>query len=187
RTYSLGMRQRLGIAAALLKDPEVLILDEPANGLDPAGMKEVRDLLRNLADEGRTVFLSSHLLGEVQQICDRVAILSRGRCIATGPVGEVLAQGRAAGMLVRVDDAPGAMAVLSAAGIESTLQDGVVRVSLPAAEGGRITKALADREIYLKELRQDEVSLERVFLELTGDGVEGHMTTPGRPDAELPS
>ncbi|HEV8421258.1 MAG TPA: ATP-binding cassette domain-containing protein, partial [Actinomycetota bacterium] len=91
RTYSLGMKQRLGIAAALLKDPELLILDEPANGLDPAGIKEVRDLLRTLGAEGRTVFVSSHQLSEVQVMCDRVAILSRGRCVAAGPVGEVLA------------------------------------------------------------------------------------------------
>src|SRR6266536_2551151 len=137
RTYSLGMRQRLGIAAALLKDPEVLILDEPANGLDPAGMKEVRDLLRSLADEGRTVFLSSHLLGEVQQICDRVAILSRGRCIAAGPVAEVLARGRAAGMLVRVDDATGALAALTAAGLGATVQDGVVRVEVAPQDAAR--------------------------------------------------
>src|SRR5947208_1759666 len=82
RTYSLGMKQRLGIGAALLKDPELLILDEPANGLDPAGIKEVRDLLRALGKEGRTVFVSSHQLPEVQAMCDRVAILSRGRCVA---------------------------------------------------------------------------------------------------------
>jgi len=169
RTYSLGMRQRLGIAAALLKDPEVLILDEPANGLDPAGMKEVRDLLRSLADEGRTVFLSSHLLGEVQQICDRVAILSRGRCIAAGPVGEVLARGQVAGMLVRVDDAAGALAALTAAGLGASLQDGVVRVEVAPQDAAVITKALADRGLYLKELRPEEVSLERVFLELTGE------------------
>src|SRR5919108_5186571 len=91
KTYSLGMRQRLGIAAALLKDPALLILDEPANGLDPAGIKEVRDLLRRLGGEGRTVFVSSHILSEVQQTCDRVAILARGRCIATGAVSDVLA------------------------------------------------------------------------------------------------
>jgi ABC-2 type transport system ATP-binding protein len=184
RTYSLGMRQRLGIAAALLKDPEVLILDEPANGLDPAGMKEVRDLLRNLAREGRTVFLSSHLLGEVQQVCDRVAILSRGRCIAAGPVGEVLAQGRAAAMLVRVDDTASALAALASAGIDATIQDGLVRANVPADEGARVTKALADRGVYLKELRADEVSLESVFLELTGDGTSGRMAEPPRPDTE---
>ena len=90
RTYSLGMKQRLGIAAALLKDPALLILDEPANGLDPAGIVEVRELIRSLGNEGRTVFVSSHLLSEVEQTADRVAILARGRLITSGPVGEVL-------------------------------------------------------------------------------------------------
>src|SRR5262249_30082377 len=102
KAYSLGMKQRLGIAAALLKDPEVLILDEPANGLDPAGIREVRELIRTLGAEGRTVFLSSHLLGEIEQVCDRVAILARGRCITTGTVDEVLRVGRAAGVVARL-------------------------------------------------------------------------------------
>jgi ABC-2 type transport system ATP-binding protein len=102
--YSLGMKQRLGIAAALLKDPAVLILDEPANGLDPAGIKEVRELLRSLAAEGRTVFLSSHILSEVQAVCDRVAIVARGRTIATGSVRQVLARGRPTGLVVRLDE-----------------------------------------------------------------------------------
>ncbi|HEX2063176.1 MAG TPA: ATP-binding cassette domain-containing protein, partial [Acidimicrobiales bacterium] len=96
RGYSLGMRQRLGIAIALLKDPDVLVLDEPANGLDPGGIKEVRDLLGRLGREGRTVFVSSHILSEVQQVCDRVAILSWGRCVAAGPVDEVLVSRRRA-------------------------------------------------------------------------------------------
>ncbi|MGH9282871.1 MAG: ABC transporter ATP-binding protein, partial [Acidimicrobiales bacterium] len=95
RTYSLGMRQRLGVAAALLKDPALLVLDEPANGLDPAGIKEIRELVRRLGAEGRTVFVSSHLLTEIQATCDRVAILTRGRCVAAGPVQEVLTAGRA--------------------------------------------------------------------------------------------
>ena len=89
RTYSLGMRQRLGIAAALLPDPELLVLDEPANGLDPAGIVEMRGLLRRLGEEGRTVFLSSHQLNEVEQICDHVAVIVQGRCVASGPVREV--------------------------------------------------------------------------------------------------
>ncbi|HEV8165756.1 MAG TPA: ATP-binding cassette domain-containing protein, partial [Actinomycetota bacterium] len=117
KRYSLGMRQRLGLAAALLKDPEVLILDEPANGLDPAGIKEVRDLLRGLGGEGRTVFVSSHLLSEVRQTCDRVAILARGRCVAAGPVAEVLTNGHGAGLLVRLEDPQRGGAVLAAAGI----------------------------------------------------------------------
>src|SRR5688500_11400837 len=93
RTYSLGMRQRLGLAQALLKDPEILLLDEPANGLDPAGIKEIRELLRSLGDEGRTVFVSSHLLVEIQHTCDRVAILTERRCIASGTVEDVLRRG----------------------------------------------------------------------------------------------
>src|SRR5438093_5185677 len=109
RTYSSGMRQRLGIGAALLKDPELLILDEPANGLDPAGIKEMRDLLRRLGDEGRTVFVSSHILSEVQHTADQVAILARGRAVAMGPVGDVLSAGRSKGVLVRMDDIPRGM------------------------------------------------------------------------------
>ena len=105
RKYSLGMRQRLALGAALLKDPALLILDEPANGLDPAGIRSVRELLRRLGDEGRTVFVSSHLLAEIQQTCDRVAILSRGHCVAQGTVAEVIAEsGSPAAMLVVVDD-----------------------------------------------------------------------------------
>src|SRR3954469_7993791 len=90
KNYSLGMRQRLGLAAALLKDPELLILDEPANGLDPQGVSDTRDLLRSLASEGRTIFLSSHLLHEVERSCDYVAIIDHGHCIAEGPMATVL-------------------------------------------------------------------------------------------------
>ena len=104
--YSLGMRQRLGLAHALLGDPEVLILDEPANGLDPAGMRDVRTLLRRLGDEGRTVFVSSHLLAEVEQLCDHVGVLARGRCVAVGAVDEVLASAGTRGVDVRLDDEP---------------------------------------------------------------------------------
>ena len=89
RTYSMGMRQRLGLASCLLPDPELLILDEPMNGLDPAGMREMRDMLRGLADEGRTVVLSSHLLDEVERTCDEVAIVDQGKVIRQGPIGEL--------------------------------------------------------------------------------------------------
>src|SRR5439155_7695027 len=115
RTYSLGMKQRLGIAATLLKDPSVLILDEPANGLDPAGIVEVRELLRTLGAEGRTVFVSSHQLAEVQTVCDQVAILSRGRAVAFGPVTDVLASSRSRGLIVRLDDLPAGLAALAEA------------------------------------------------------------------------
>jgi ABC-2 type transport system ATP-binding protein len=185
RTYSLGMRQRLGLAAALLKDPAVLILDEPANGLDPAGLKEVRDLLRRLGDEGRTIFLSSHLLGEVQQICDRVAILSRGATIASGPVEEVLAQSRAAGLFVRVGDVGAGLAALADAGVKATGVDGGIRVVLAPREASRVTRILAERGLYLSELRPDVASLESVFLELTeAPPAPVHGAAPASP---LPS
>ena len=172
KSYSLGMRQRLGVAAALLRDPELLILDEPANGLDPAGIKEVRELLRRLGDEGRTVFVSSHLLSEVQQMCDRVAILARGRLIAEGPVREVLAQGRSAGLVVRLDALEEGRRALEAAGIGVT-QDGTsLHVRLPSSEAATVTRLLAQQGLYLSELRPDEVDLETVFLELTSQRPE---------------
>jgi len=171
KTYSLGMRQRLGIGAALLKDPEVLILDEPANGLDPAGIKEVRELLRRLGDEGRTVFVSSHILSEVQHTADRVAILSRGRCVVTGPVHEVLASGRSEGLIVRLDELARGLEALRSAGIEAVVDDHAIRVSLPQADAALVSRALADRGLYLTELRPDELDLETVFLELTSGTV----------------
>ena len=170
RTYSLGMKQRLGLAAVLLKDPELLVLDEPANGLDPAGLKEVRDLLRSLADEGRTVFLSSHLLNEVQMICDSVAILAHGRCIAQGPVQEVLHVRGGNAFVVRAPKVRDAKSALAKAGFPSTFRgDQSLRVIGAPASAGAITKALADAHIYLTELRPEEISLEAVFLELTGE------------------
>jgi ABC-2 type transport system ATP-binding protein len=169
RTYSLGMKQRLGIAAALMKDPDVLVLDEPANGLDPAGIVEVRELLRRLGKEGRTVFVSSHILSEVQQTADRVAILARGRCVAAGPVAEVLATERAMGVLVKVADLEAGRAALVAAGLDAQLDGDLLRVAIAPAEAGSVTRALADRGLYLTELRPDTVDLETVFLELTRD------------------
>lgn len=169
--YSLGMRQRLGIAAALLKDPQLLILDEPANGLDPAGIKQVRGLLKRLGDEGRTVFVSSHLLSEVQHTCDHVAILARGRCVANGPVNEVLSRGRSTVMTVKLEDLEAGRLVLNAAGIASTIVDGAIRVELDASGGERIARTLAAHDLFPSELRPEELDLETVFLELT-DAVE---------------
>jgi ABC-2 type transport system ATP-binding protein len=174
RRYSLGMRQRLGLAAALLKDPALLVLDEPANGLDPAGMKDVRELLRRLASEGRTVFLSSHLLAEVEQTCDTVAILKEGRCIACAPMREVLADagdtgGRRA-TIVRVDDLARARTVLARAGIEVEVVDHHVRAL--TTDGAAITQALAGAGLWVTELRPQEVSLEDLFIALTGAPVQ---------------
>lgn len=167
KDYSLGMRQRLAIAAALLKTPELLILDEPANGLDPAGIREVRGLLRRLGAEGTTVFVSSHILSEVQQMCDDVAILSGGRCVAAGPVSEVLSNGKAAGMTVRISDGPRAVAALQASKIDATFDGTVVRVAMEPLDGARISEALANHGLYPSELRANEIDLETVFLELT--------------------
>src|SRR3954470_4507179 len=117
KAYSLGMKQRLAIAATLLRDPSLLILDEPANGLDPAGIVEVRELLRSLGAEGRTVFVSSHILSEVQQTADQVAIIARGRLVKAGPVHDVLSAGRARGLIVKVADVPAAVRLLADAQI----------------------------------------------------------------------
>jgi ABC-2 type transport system ATP-binding protein len=169
RTYSLGMRQRLGIAAALLKDPAVLVLDEPANGLDPAGIKEIRQLVRRLGDEGRTVFVSSHLLTEIQATCDRVAILTRGRCVAAGPVDDVLSAGRTGTMVARLADVAAGAAALVAAGIGARVVGDAVHVDLPPSEAARVSETLAAARLWITELRPQAVSLEDVFLELTGE------------------
>ena len=165
--YSLGMKQRLGIAAALLKQPALLILDEPSNGLDPAGIVEMRELVRRLGHDGRTtVFLSSHLLGEVQQVCDRVSILAHGRLVADGPVGEVLASRATGDVRLQVADPMGAKAVLDAAGFHTTsLGDAwcVHAVDDPA----RVTRVLADAGHYVSELSPMQADLESVFLDLT--------------------
>ncbi len=173
KAYSLGMRQRLAIAAALLKDPELLILDEPANGLDPAGIREVRELLRRLAAEGRTILVSSHILSEVRLMCDRVAILSRGRCVRHGSVDELLRGTTGHGLFVKVDDLPRAAAVLTRAGMEAAVAGDRIRVVLPSADGAAVSRALAAEGMYPSELRPDEADLETVFLQLTGEGEAG--------------
>jgi ABC-2 type transport system ATP-binding protein len=168
--YSLGMRQRLGIAAAMLKQPSLLILDEPSNGLDPAGMKEVRDLLRRLGDSGTTVLLSSHLLTEVQQICDEVSIVTRGRLVTTGRVADVLAAHSTHAFRLGISDGPAAVTVLNGAGFTATDQgqQGVLVANVD--DGAAITRALAQAGQYVAWLMPETVDLEQVFLQLTGDG-----------------
>ena len=169
RTYSLGMKQRLGIAAALLKDPSVLLLDEPANGLDPAGIVEFRELIRSLGAEGRTVFVSSHILSEVQRTADRVAIIARGRLVKAGPVNEVLAAGRARGLVVRLSDLPAGALALADAQIPAVVAGNTLSVDLPPEQAERVTRVLAAKDLYVSELRPEEIDLETVFLELTKD------------------
>ena len=168
--FSTGMRQRLGIAAALLSGPELVVLDEPANGLDPAGIKEVRELLRRLGAEGRTVFVSSHILSEVQQMAERVAIIARGRRVADGRVSDVLASRTSSGVLVRVPDVEQAGRSLDRAGIGWTREGERLRVAIDPQDGADVTRILASDGVYLSELRPVEADLETVFLELTADG-----------------
>jgi ABC-2 type transport system ATP-binding protein len=165
RNYSLGMRQRLGIAHALMGDPSVLILDEPANGLDPAGIRWMRDLLRSYADQGGTVLLSSHLLHEIEVIADDIVVIGNGTIVAQGTKNDLLA---AAGTVVR-SAAPSTLAhALELAGIASTLgPDGAVRTQADAAHVGQVALAAG---VALTELRPaDGAGLEEMFLELTAE------------------
>ena len=163
--YSLGMRQRLGLATALLGDPEVLVLDEPANGLDPAGVRWLRDLLRSLAAEGRTILVSSHVLAEVALIVDRVVIIHRGKLIQQASIAEVLA-GAQGGTRVRSPEASRLRALLAAQGATVTeLEDTTLVADLPPE---RIGELAAANGIVLHELDVERATLEEVFLELTG-------------------
>jgi ABC-2 type transport system ATP-binding protein len=164
--YSLGMRQRLGLAAALLGDPEVLVLDEPANGLDPQGIRWLRDFLRSLAAEGRTILISSHVLSEVAQTVDEVVIIHRGKLIRHAAMADV--ESMAAGStIVRSPTAQRLAELLAAAQIDATsLADGGLSVAAPPERVGEIA---AEHQIVLHELSVERASLEEVFLELTGD------------------
>ena len=165
RYYSLGMRQRLGIAAALLGGPQVLVLDEPANGLDPAGIRWMRDLLRGFADAGGTVLLSSHLLHEIEVIADDLVVIGRGRIVAQGAKAELLA---AAGTVVRARDTDGLARGIQRAGMAATMRpDGSIQTDATPDQVGEV--ALAER-VVLTELRAaDGAGLEEMFLELTAD------------------
>jgi ABC-2 type transport system ATP-binding protein len=163
-SYSLGMRQRLGIATALIGDPAVLILDEPANGLDPAGIRWMRDLLRSHADRGGTVLLSSHLLREIEVIADDIVMIGKGRILAQGSKTELL---QATGSVVRAADMHALRQALDAAGLESTVPgDGTLRIDADTSRVGRV--ALGAR-VALTELRTADGGLEEMFLELTAD------------------
>jgi ABC-type multidrug transport system ATPase subunit len=169
RTYSQGMKQRLGVASALLKDPEVLILDEPTTGLDPKGMAEMRSFIGGLGHRGRTVLLSSHLMSEVEQVCDRVGVIDRGVLVKEGSVDEL--RGHAV-LLVRaeplehagrvVNELPGVAAVATS--------DGALKVTADPAAAPAIIRALVGAGVAVAELRPERASLEDVFLNLTREG-----------------
>jgi ABC-2 type transport system ATP-binding protein len=167
-TYSLGMKQRLGIAAALLKEPELLILDEPTNGLDPQGMADVRNLIIELGKGDRTVLISSHLLGEVEQMCTRVGVIRKGKIVAEGTVDQLRG---AATLTVRGAPEATAKAILiAAAGVENVtaLADGGFSLVVDLQRTADINRQLVQAGVAVTELHADERSLEDVFMELTG-------------------
>lgn len=166
KKYSLGMKQRLGVAAALLKDPELLILDEPTNGLDPKGMAEMRDLIRSLGRGERTVLLSSHLMGEVEQICDRVGVIREGRLVAEGSVEELRGTN---GLLVRAEPLERAVTVArEIAGVEKIeLVGSALELVADPELAPEIARCMISAGVDLKELRLARRSLEEAFFELT--------------------
>jgi ABC-type multidrug transport system ATPase subunit len=170
-TYSLGMQQRLGIAGALLKDPELLILDEPTNGMDPAGMAEMRGFIRDLGQGRRTVLLSSHLMTEVEQVADRVGVISKGELVREGTVDEL--RGRES-LWVRAEPLDQAERVLGALRVVEGVArlDGGLRIAADLAAAPVINRALVEAGIAVGELRPERDSLEKIFLDLTQGGEE---------------
>jgi ABC-2 type transport system ATP-binding protein len=166
--YSMGMKQRLGIASTLLRDPELILLDEPTSGLDPAGTKEVRDLIPRLAKENCAIFLCSHLLHEVELVCQRVIIIKQGVKLVDASVSDLVAQGQQ--LQIKVDDPARAATILTGLPwIKSVkTEDGYIMVEAPREGAARVNRALAESGIFASEIVSRSVSLESVFLQLTG-------------------
>jgi ABC-2 type transport system ATP-binding protein len=176
--FSLGMEQRLGIAAAMLGDPPVLVFDEPVNGLDPDGIRWIRAFLRSLADEGRTVLVSSHLMSELEGVADELVVIGRGRLIAHASVAELRSASSDGRVHVRTPELTEVMAALAAAGgvVTSTGSDALVVSGL---EPDRIARIVAESGLRLDELYRERASLEDAFIELTRDAVEYAAERPG--------
>ncbi|MEO8218837.1 MAG: ABC transporter ATP-binding protein [Acidobacteriota bacterium] len=167
RTYSLGMRQRLGIAQALLGNPRVLILDEPANGLDPAGIREMRELLRSLAHERQlSIFVSSHLLAEIELMCDRVAIIHRGKILRTGRVAELIDSTRE--VEFKVDSPAAASNVAARLGYSPVVSDHTFRLAVDDAGAATLVEALTREGISVYRVQPRQQTLEEMFMEATG-------------------
>jgi ABC-2 type transport system ATP-binding protein len=172
KSYSLGMKQRLAIAATLLKEPSLLILDEPTNGLDPAGIREIRDTILDLSQSGVTVLLSSHILAEVQQVCTSATIIGNGRMLASGTVDDLLRSGTSS-YRVGVSDPDAAMTTLSVAGFAATRTSDGLSVETDRA-GSDIARALARDDLWVESLVPVRQDLESFFLELTANDTLGH-------------
>jgi len=165
--YSQGMKQRLAIACALLHDPEFIIFDEPTNGLDPAGMKEIRELMIKLGQEGKTIFLNSHLLHEVEQVCNHVAIIKKGKVIASGAPNDLIKHGDT--VQIRVTDIDKAVALLNEEDwVSSITREGdLLILKAPAEKRTDISALLAKNGVFVSEMKARNESLESIFLELT--------------------
>jgi ABC-2 type transport system ATP-binding protein len=170
RTLSLGMKQRLGIAIALIADPALVILDEPANGLDPAGIVEIRQLVRRLADDGTSVLVSSHQLAETQQACDAILVLSGGRLVATGTIAEILRgfSSNRFSIQLHPEDVAAATQSLRASEVTFDVHGSLIRVAAPEVWTGRdLNRALTDNNVHAIEIHHDVATLEEAFLALT--------------------
>jgi ABC-2 type transport system ATP-binding protein len=168
KRYSLGMRQRLGVARSLLADPELLILDEPTNGLDPAGIREFRDMIRGFVAEGRTVLLSSHLLDEVEKICDQVAIVDRGKVVAQGPIADLAAETKRTILIATSDDEQARALLSEHLAVESVTDESTgLRITLRADAGDDISRRLVLAGLAIRRFEPARVSLEQRFLEIT--------------------
>jgi ABC-2 type transport system ATP-binding protein len=180
--FSLGMGQRLGIAAAMLGDPEVLLFDEPVNGLDPDGIRWVRNLLKGLAAEGRTVFVSSHLMSEMALTADEVVIIGKGRLIAQLSTADLLAQSSQRYVRVRSPELERFRTVLDGRGAQTTFEDGAL--SVHGMDEVAIGDLAASLPVTLHELSPQSASLEEAFMELTEESIEYHGTLRGSPQGE---
>ncbi|MCE3293284.1 MAG: multidrug transporter ATP-binding protein [Arthrobacter sp.] len=179
--FSLGMGQRLGIAAALLGDPQTIILDEPVNGLDPEGVVWVRTMVRYLASEGRTVFLSSHLMSEMALTADHLIVIGRGRIIADAPIKDIINGKGQSRTRVRTDQPDRLMKALAGDGVSAELQDREL-LEVKGTDPRRIAQAALEHQVLIYELTPLQASLEEAYMELTKDAVEYHsLTTTGAP------
>jgi len=182
KTYSQGMRQRLGLAAALVRRPDLVLLDEPANGLDPAGIRDLRDLLRSMADQGTTVFLSSHLLGEVEQVCRRVAVIDHGRLVSMGAVDDVGGAGERVRVSVRPDEIERARAALAR---WSVTVGAPGELMVADAVGGAVNEVLAEADVFARSVILERLTLEERFLAVTDP--DGASDSKGDRDAAAAS
>ena len=175
QAYSLGMKQRLALASTMLGDPELIILDEPANGLDPEGMREIRGIIKDLSERGKTIFLSSHLLWEVERTCSHVAIIQHGRIIRQASVEEIKAGNPQAGL--RGGDLSQLQQIASEypGAVSATVRDSRVVVELKDDDLAALNRFVAERGVYLSHLAIEERTLEDVFMELTGAGESNGM------------